>query len=235
MAQYNGCPDSDGDGIIDNEDFCAYVAGVKELKGCPDKDGDSIADNEDKCPELPGKKELAGCPDRDGDEVADYQDACPDLKGLIHFYGCPDTDKDGIPDYRDNCPEVIGDAANKGCPVVVAKVTAVILLKKVTFAPGSSEMLPIFGNIISLDDVIALMKVNPGAAVSVTGFAAEDEKNDVALSGQRADYVIDYIKKKGINTTKIKKAYLGKKNPVADNKTSKGRDLNRRVEIKITK
>ena len=235
LVQYNGCPDSDGDGIIDSEDSCPYEAGSRGLFGCPDKDGDGIVDKDDKCPEVVGEKELAGCPDRDGDGVADYRDACPDEKGYAQFYGCPDKDRDGIPDYLDNCPEVAGVAANKGCPAVTAKVTVVALLKKVSFATGSNEMLPTYGNTMILDDIIAFMKVNPDATVSVTGYADGDEKNDLVLSEKRADYVIDYLKKKGIVASKIKKAFLSRKTPVADNKTENGRELNRSVEIKITK
>jgi len=235
LAQYGGCPDSDGDGIIDSEDLCVYAAGQKELKGCPDTDGDSIADKDDKCPQLPGKKDLQGCPDRDDDGVADYIDACPDEKGFAQFYGCPDKDRDGIPDYLDNCPEVAGVTANKGCPAVVGKVTTVVLIKKVTFASGSSEMLPTYGNTMSLDDIISSMKANPDAKISVTGFADGEEKNDLVLSEKRADFVIDYLEKKGISASKIKKAYAGKKNPISDTKTPKGQELNRRVEIKITK
>jgi outer membrane protein OmpA-like peptidoglycan-associated protein len=79
------------------------------------------------------------------------------------------------------------------------------------------------------------MKVNPDATVSVTGFADGGEKNDLVLSEKRADFVIDYLKKKGISASRIRKSFLGKKNPVADNVDSKGRERNRRVEIKITK
>ena len=32
---YSQLPDSDGDGVFDNEDACPFVKGVKENKGCP--------------------------------------------------------------------------------------------------------------------------------------------------------------------------------------------------------
>ena len=41
---------------------------LKEYEGCPDTDGDTIIDKEDKCPEIPGLPELKGCIDSDGDE-----------------------------------------------------------------------------------------------------------------------------------------------------------------------
>ena len=33
LAEFNGCPDSDGDGVIDKDDKCPTVAGLKALTG----------------------------------------------------------------------------------------------------------------------------------------------------------------------------------------------------------
>ena len=41
---FKGCPDTDSDGIMDNEDECPEIAGLVEFKGCPDSDGDKIMD-----------------------------------------------------------------------------------------------------------------------------------------------------------------------------------------------
>ncbi len=55
--------DTDGDGILDSEDDCPTVKGVRENKGCPsDKDGDGVIDALDDCPVVAGLKELKGCP-----------------------------------------------------------------------------------------------------------------------------------------------------------------------------
>lgn len=45
--------DSDGDGIMDNEDLCPDTpTGVAvNASGCPDTDGDGVFDNEDECPD----------------------------------------------------------------------------------------------------------------------------------------------------------------------------------------
>jgi outer membrane protein OmpA-like peptidoglycan-associated protein len=79
------------------------------------------------------------------------------------------------------------------------------------------------------------MQENPEVIISVTGFADDTEENDLQLSEKRADYVINYLKKKSNKSFKIDKTFLGKSKPVASNKTEEGRALNRRVEIKITK
>ncbi|HBL79075.1 MAG TPA: cell envelope biogenesis protein OmpA, partial [Aequorivita sp.] len=53
---FNGCPDTDGDGVPDHLDECPTVAGLAALNGCPDADGDGIADKDDACPNEAGPK-----------------------------------------------------------------------------------------------------------------------------------------------------------------------------------
>ena len=59
--ELGGCPDSDGDGIIDKEDSCPEVKGIASMKGCPDTDSDGITDAEDSCPQVAGPKLTKGC------------------------------------------------------------------------------------------------------------------------------------------------------------------------------
>ncbi|GIR81497.1 MAG: hypothetical protein CM15mP83_2230 [Flavobacteriaceae bacterium] len=118
LAELNGCPDDDGDGVRNNEDNCPDVPGLPALAGCPDKDGDSVADKNDICPELAGLPALDGCPDTDADGVPDKDDNCPEEFGPVENNGCPwsDRDGDGVLDKDDNCPDVAGTATNAGCP-----------------------------------------------------------------------------------------------------------------------
>ena len=230
-AEFKGCPDTDGDGITDSEDACPNAAGKKELNGCPDKDNDGVADKDDKCPDVAGKKELAGCPDRDGDGIADNDDACPDVKGLAQFNGCPDTDGDGVADNVDKCPEVFGVASNFGCP----EVTKFEYVKVVYFDIDKSVALTKYTK--DLDEVVTIMKDHSDVTVNVDGYADETGTTDynLRLSEKRADYVINYLIKKGIAKDRLVKKFYGKTNPAADNKTAEGRAMNRRVEIKTTK
>ena len=66
LAKYHGCPipDTDKDGINDEEDKCPTVAGVARYQGCPvpDTDGDGVNDEEDKCPNEAGPASNFGCP-----------------------------------------------------------------------------------------------------------------------------------------------------------------------------
>ena len=54
LAEFNGCPDTDGDGITDAKDDCPDVAGTAEFNGCADTDGDGIPDPKDECPTVAG-------------------------------------------------------------------------------------------------------------------------------------------------------------------------------------
>jgi len=118
LPEFNGCPDTDGDGVPDHLDDCPTVPGPKDNNGCPynDADGDGIPDDEDKCPNEFGLPEFDGCPDTDGDGIPDHLDDCPLDPGPAHLNGCPDSDGDGVPDYLDKCPYLPGPASNFGCP-----------------------------------------------------------------------------------------------------------------------
>ncbi|MFI5301788.1 MAG: OmpA family protein [Polyangiales bacterium] len=127
--------DRDHDGILDVDDACPDVPGIKSAdptkNGCPDRDHDGIVDKDDACPDVPGLASSDptknGCPlaDKDNDGIPDDEDACPEEKGVKSsdpkMNGCPpDRDGDGIPDKDDACPDVAGpsnpDKTKDGCP-----------------------------------------------------------------------------------------------------------------------
>jgi len=227
--EFKGCPDTDGDGIIDGEDACPTAAGPKELNGCPDRDGDGIADKDDKCPDVAGLKALAGCPDRDGDGITDADDDCPDVKGLAQYKGCPDTDGDGVSDNLDKCPDVFGVASNFGCPDKIE------YFKVVYFNFDKTVLVTKF--IVDLDEVAKVLTDHADLRLSVEGYA--DAQGPAAynlkLSEKRADFVINYLVKKGIAKDRLVKMFFGEDKPAASNKTLDGRAKNRRVEIRSVK
>jgi len=228
---YKGCPDTDGDGIIDSQDACPNVAGNPELNGCPDKDNDGITDLADKCPDVAGLKELSGCPDRDGDGIADNEDVCPDVKGLATMNGCLDTDNDGISDNNDKCPDVPGVGPNSGCPEIISFEFSQTLF----FGSAKSVILPEYNT--DLDEIVAILNEHVDVKVSVEGYtdSLESDEYNLKLSEKRADFVYNYLIKKGISKERLTKSFYGKTQPVDDNKTIAGRAKNRRVEIKSIK
>ena len=60
--------DSDGDGVVDENDKCPSekedADGFEDGDGCPDKDNDNdgIPDGKDKCPNEAGEENSNGCP-----------------------------------------------------------------------------------------------------------------------------------------------------------------------------
>ena len=235
LEEFNGCPDSDGDGIQDSEDACPNVAGLAELNGCPDADGDGIADKDDACPNEAGTKANNGCPDADGDGVVDKDDACPNEAGPAENKGCPwpDSDGDGILDKDDNCPNVIGVAENHGCPIVTAEVQQEItdLARAIYFQTG--QMTFTDETAIRMEKVSAILNQYKTMNFDVEGHtdSTGSDKINARLSQERADAVRTYLVDHGFPADKIKAKGFGSSNPIGDNKTRKGRQENRRVEI----
>jgi len=110
-----GPGDADGDGVVDDEDTCQFLAGSIAASGCPDRDEDGVEDAEDVCPDRPGPMLFSGCPDTDGDSIMDPSDLCPFQYGLPETEGCPDSDQDGIRDAEDKCPDSAGLPRYAGC------------------------------------------------------------------------------------------------------------------------
>ncbi|VBB45746.1 OmpA/MotB domain protein [uncultured Paludibacter sp.] len=238
LTQFNGCPDTDGDGVEDAMDKCPDTpSGVKvNASGCPvDTDNDGIPDYKDKCPTVAGIAAFEGCPDTDGDGIQDALDKCPTVAGLAQFEGCPDSDGDGVPDNLDKCPTIAGIAANKGCPEVQKEVITIFkqALQGIQFDVNKATIKPISYDI--LDKVVKVMNDNPAYNLEINGHTdsqGSDEYNQ-KLSEERAASVKQYLVDKGIDAARLTTQGFGETQPVASNKTSTGRFLNRRVEFKI--
>ncbi|MFV8225405.1 OmpA family protein, partial [Christiangramia aquimixticola] len=90
---------------------CPEVAGLAELNGCPDADGDGVRDNEDDCPEEAGPAENNGCPwpDTDGDGILDKDDDCPEVAGVAASNGCPEPTAEVISELNEYSKTVLFD------------------------------------------------------------------------------------------------------------------------------
>lgn len=229
----NGCPDTDGDGVADKDDQCPNEKGT--LNGCPDTDGDGVADKDDQCPTEKGT--LNGCPDSDNDGVPDKDDKCKDVAGLARYGGCliPDTDGDGVNDEEDKCPNEAGIPANGGCPEIkeAIKQKVEFAAKNIFFQFASDVILK--KSFASLNEVVKVLTENPSLKLNIEAHADNvglPERN-MMWSERRAKAVADYFISKGIAADRITYKGYGDKKPIADNKTAKGRAMNRRVEMKV--
>lgn len=259
----DGCPDydNDKDAVADTVDSCRNIPedrdGFQDADGCPDYDNDKdlVPDSLDKCPMEPEDRDNYndndGCPDydNDGDGVKDSLDKCPILAEDIDMFedadGCPeyDNDKDGIPDSVDNCmnePETFNGYKDiDGCPDTLIKPTekeTKVLntkLRSINFQTGSAQLTT--SSYPALDFVVDFLKLYPTLRYEIQGHTdsiGSDEFN-LVLSAARAGTVRLYLLSKGTPDSNLIAIGYGETMPIAPNKTSNGRALNRRVAFKI--
>ena len=237
--------------------------GFEDTDGCadPDNDQDSLADTADKCPleaeTVNGFEDADGCPDQkpavdsDKDGLLDDQDKCPqmaeDNDGFEDGDGCPDpdNDKDGVPDGEDQCPsqaEVInGVKDDDGCPdegksKVRLESSRIVILDKVYFATGKDIILPKSFDL--LKQVASVLRANPRIELLRVEGHTDDQGNDASnqrLSQRRSDNVRSFLIREGISQERLEAVGYGEMKPVDTNKTSAGRENNRRVEFNILK
>lgn len=241
LLEFKGCPDRDGDKIIDKQDSCPDTPGIPDFQGCPDRDGDGTPDKTDVCPDIPGPKEYKGCPDRDGDTVLDKDDACPEVAGPVENKGCPwpDTDKDGFIDKDDKCPTVPGVKEYFGCPPpppIKAAEQKIIerAFKSLEFATGKDVI--VAKSLPSLNELAKLLKAHEKDwTLKLSGHTDNQGGADanMLLSEKRANAVKRYLVKKGAKAENIITEWFGQTQPIDTNDTPKGRQKNRRVEMKI--
>lgn len=234
--------DTDGDGINDADDACPTVPGLARYKGCPipDTDKDGINDEQDKCPTVPGTAKYNGCPvpDTDGDGINDEEDKCPTVAGTARYNGCPvpDTDNDGVNDEEDKCPTVPGTKANNGCPEVTKEMEQKMnyAAKRIFFITGSAKLSSKSNT--ALNEVVKILSDDKNVKLSVEGHTDNVGKAEYnkTLSDKRANSVKAYLTSHGVDESRLTAEGFGMEQPVASNKTAKGRAQNRRVELKLS-
>jgi outer membrane protein OmpA-like peptidoglycan-associated protein len=236
---YDACPTEPG---IANQD--------PAKNGCPlrDRDHDTIADDVDACPDVAGVGSADavknGCPpDKDDDGVPDADDACPDVKGVANKdpkqNGCPpDADGDGIVDDKDACPAEKGkpntDPKKNGCPLAVRVVDSqVVILEQVQFDTSKATIKQVSEAL--LDEVASVLKDHPEILrLEVQGHtdSAGSRALNQRLSQDRADAVKSALVRRGIADSRLTTKGYGPSQPIANNRTSEGRQANRRVQFK---
>lgn len=168
--------------------------------------------------------------DADNDGVPDDQDQCPDTPAgtVVDATGCPVVAE---PAPLDNCtPPAAGDAVDlNGC-----KVAEPIVLRGVNFELDSARLTP--NAKVLLDGVSDAMLAQPGIKVEIGGYTSSEgsDAHNQGLSERRAASVMEYLVGRGVTADRLTNKGYGEASPVADNSTEDGRELNRRVELKVT-
>ena len=116
------------------------------------------------------------------------------------------------------------------------KVGAVVKLDRIFFVTAKWDLLPESND--QLDEVVALLNEYPTMEIEIQGHTDDrgDDDYNYTLSKNRAKSVYKYlINNGGISEDRLKYKGFGERKPVADNGSSEGRQLNRRVEFVVTK
>lgn len=144
--------------------------------------------------------------------------------------GLTDTDGDGVVDSADKCPDTPAGSRvdGDGCPF-----DKVINLKGVTFEFNKTRLRPDAQTI--LDWAVGVLKKYPDMKVEVAGHtdSVGSDSYNLKLSDGRAQSVMKYFVDHGVSADQLTAKGYGEAEPVADNKTADGRELNRRVELRI--
>jgi OmpA-OmpF porin, OOP family len=175
--------------------------------------------------------------DSDHDGVPDTLDKCPGTAPgtQVDANGCGttagDTDRDGVADASDVCPNT---PAGMKVDAVGCAVSQTVVLTDVRFKLDSADLTDEAK--ATLDNVAKALESQKNISVEIGGYAdslgsAEYNKQ---LSQKRAEAVRSYLVDKGIDGTRLTAMGFGDQKPVVSNDTDAGREMNRRVEFKVT-
>ncbi len=188
-----------------------------------DMDGDGIIDMKDACPDQPedmdGFQDQDGCPDLDNDQdgVSDQLDACPmspeTMNGFKDEDGCPDE----VPNRR------VQVSSNR------IQITEKIRFKtaRATIRSESFSVLDAIADV--LRDNSSIRHIWIEGHTDSRGSARANQ----SLSKRRASSVMAALIQRRIAATRLSAIGYGEDRPLDDNRTSKGRAANRRIEFVI--
>lgn len=116
----------------------------------------------------------------------------------------------------------------------IPRVGERIVLKGITFDFNSAVIKPVSYPV--LDDAARVLKAKPTMRVEIGGHTDSigSDSYNMKLSNERAIAVRDYfIRYHNIDPTRLAAVGYGETQPIADNRTLSGRDMNRRIEFKV--
>ncbi len=141
----------------------------------------------------------------------------------------------GIGVYMDKQETVLRERL-RDSGVSVTRVGDDIILNmpgNVTFNSDRAEIKPAFYEV--LNTVSLVLNEYNRSIVDIDGHTDSDGPDDynLELSTQRARSVADYLATQQVNPQRLQVRGIGEREPIASNRTQRGKAQNRRVEIKI--
>ncbi|MGC4094210.1 MAG: OmpA family protein [Polyangiaceae bacterium] len=147
------------------------------------------------------------------------------------------------PTSKDKCPNdpetYNGYQDEDGCPdkgKVIIEGNDIIIFEKVQFETNSAKILPASNEI--LNAVAAVLKGHPEFKVIEVGGHADERGSDehnLRLTKARAASVMDALKGRGINQSRLLSQGYGEYCPLDDRSQPAAWDKNRRVEFKVVR
>jgi outer membrane protein OmpA-like peptidoglycan-associated protein len=88
-----------------------------------------------------------------------------------------------------------------------------------------------------LKSLVDVLSIRPDIMIEIEGHTDNGgtEAENLELSKNRANQVKDYLIKNGVDASRVKTSFYGESKPIASNDTESGRQMNRRVRIKVIK
>jgi OOP family OmpA-OmpF porin len=112
-------------------------------------------------------------------------------------------------------------------------LNALIADSRIRFVGDSADLDPAGQSV--LEAVALTIRRCPDAQVEVSGHteASDDPAASEAISAARAEAVVDYLVRRGVDESRLIAAGYGDLVPIADNATAEGRERNRRIEFLV--
>ncbi len=103
----------------------------------------------------------------------------------------------------------------------------------VTFSSNSTDLKPEFYEV--LNSVSIVLNEYNRSLIDIEGHTDSDgsDQSNIDLSTRRASSVADYLTSQQVDRRRLKVYGIGEREPIATNRTARGKAQNRRVEIKI--
>jgi OOP family OmpA-OmpF porin len=190
---------------------------------------------------------LAASEERSNQRFAEMNGLKDDLNKLKM-----DSDGDGVSDYFDKCPGTAKDVKvdGAGCPLVIPQTKDTVTYNN-TYVITEEDKKIVREAVRNLEFDFAKATIRPrsypylnrvadilvkkGASLKLGGHtdAIGSTEANLKLSKDRAESVKNYLVSKGADSARIEAVGYGKSQPIATNKTAKGRQTNRRVEFTL--
>ncbi|MDC1253066.1 OmpA family protein, partial [Amylibacter sp.] len=121
----------------------------------------------------------------------------------------------------------------KSAKLCETEINTIISNKKIRFDPGKVVINEDSLSVIKL--IADVLRTCPEAKFEIQGHtdSSGSEELNENLSQSRAEAVLFELLNRRVLTSGITAKGYGSINPVADNKTEQGREINRRIEIKL--